>query len=1258
MSFGNVVALTMYVGLLAIEVDDLRKPDCRYFRQSNDEAYRSADVVLSGTVLQINVVPWARVLRAVVRVRRLWKGEWALPKRQPYTDIVVEHFRDKRFCSDRITVKDTKIFFLRKTGATTFLLNSTVVPISLEAIDSLDSIRLGLKNYTAKEIDKTGCERIRCDFKASCQINEGDDSPECVCRFQCENITKPVCGTDHSTYSNECELYAAQCARQTRIGVLYRQACETVSPCHSVNCLYGSHCKENVETKTAQCVCPENCPAREANATVCGEDGLDYSSICEMDKRSCDLQRPIKLKMMGQCNPCTNVTCPEYTVCKVGWDRMPRCRCSDRCSMELKPVCASNNKTYRNACFMNIESCRLYQELSVLYEGFCQPNYGPCKKLHCAFGQTCGKAIDGRYSCLCQFNCQPIFNPVCGKGGVTYDNECQLLKAACEEKSSGSFQYDGLCLVSKCARKQCPNGGKCVLTNGEAICICPPCNYVYDPVCASNRLTYENECEMRRHACLSQEELFVLYRGICGGCENTICDYYAQCVSQPTGHAECRCPSLDDCKMDNVTVCGTDGITYPNMCALKLTACKKRAFVMVASKGSCDYCRGKRCDRRDNCSDDSCSCPSHCARPILKEVVCASDGHLYASICYMRKAACRKAISLQAIPLERCNRSSPVVAESKIPCHCNRLGSLNEVCDKNGKCNCRSHVIGQQCDQCESGFWGFRLNTGSSVGCIPCNCSSMGSLRNDCEQTSGRCVCKPGVVGLKCEKCLIETESLGSNGCQSLPTKLLANYKASHAMSAALKSSPHANSLEKASVLLSNFFNSLDDPSLKERLRRMQDHPTIAAGYSPRRMKQQSQKTATAVTFCLLIPVAPSKFSQVAEFRGNGYVAVPDVHTDDSQSFQKFNLHFCPRHHDAIILHTVSVNQSGQYDGGDFFSLILIDGRLFVQFNLGAGVSRIGPSWKIAMNKWQRVIVQRNLSSVTLSMNGRSQTVNSPAGLNRLNIHPNVVYFGGVPNDTIVPLAAPLYLGFRGFIHEAVSDANRTIDLLNSKNILHKVRKIDYPICGANKCITNCRCVPANISLSQNFSDGCSPERTGASIRLDNKFGGIYHSFSKPAKIDCRPHHFSFSLNTTFLDGTVLVEQLGEGNSDHFVLIRLLNGLPTVFVKSGDNTRPLMQSGIFVADGLWHNITLFRVNEEMELTIDGQATINRVVRLSDNGLCQSGRLLIGAFHGLVGGSTVGLSNVLNGCLSNLQIQGVPVDFVMDSIESIGVPAAC
>lgn len=48
-----------------------------------------------------------------------------------------------------------------------------------------------------------------------------------------------------------------------------------------------------------------------------------------------------------------------------------------------------------------------------------------------------------------------------------------------------------------------------------------------------------------------------------------------------------------------------------------------------------------------------------------------------------------------------------------------------------------------------------------------CGCSLFGSVRDDCEQMTGRCVCKPGIQGQKCTVCTGHNKILGPNGCVS-----------------------------------------------------------------------------------------------------------------------------------------------------------------------------------------------------------------------------------------------------------------------------------------------------------------------------------------------------------------------------------------------------------------------------------------------------------------------------------------------------------
>ena len=58
-------------------------------------------------------------------------------------------------------------------------------------------------------------------------------------------------------------------------------------------------------------------------------------------------------------------------------------------------------------------------------------------------------------------------------------------------------------------------------------------------------------------------------------------------------------------------------------------------------------------------------------------------------------------------------------------------------------------------------------NTCECVCFVACNCNVYGSVREDCDQTTGRCVCKKHVAGLKCDRCSGIGRKLRPFGCSS-----------------------------------------------------------------------------------------------------------------------------------------------------------------------------------------------------------------------------------------------------------------------------------------------------------------------------------------------------------------------------------------------------------------------------------------------------------------------------------------------------------
>uniref|UniRef100_A0A8C1MUB0 Laminin, alpha 5 n=1 Tax=Cyprinus carpio TaxID=7962 RepID=A0A8C1MUB0_CYPCA len=77
-----------------------------------------------------------------------------------------------------------------------------------------------------------------------------------------------------------------------------------------------------------------------------------------------------------------------------------------------------------------------------------------------------------------------------------------------------------------------------------------------------------------------------------------------------------------------------------------------------------------------------------------------------------------------------------------VPCGCHEVGAESDTCETfGGQCKCRPNVIGRDCSQCATGYYGF-------PNCRPCNCGT-----RLCEPVTGECICPPRTLQPDCVTC-------------------------------------------------------------------------------------------------------------------------------------------------------------------------------------------------------------------------------------------------------------------------------------------------------------------------------------------------------------------------------------------------------------------------------------------------------------------------------------------------------------------------
>jgi len=76
--------------------------------------------------------------------------------------------------------------------------------------------------------------------------------------------------------------------------------------------------------------------------------------------------------VIGDLDPCLDVSCDYYGLCRAFGPYDARCVCVDSCPSYQEPICSSNGTTYDNKCLFEQEMCLLQLNFTVQHPGSCE----------------------------------------------------------------------------------------------------------------------------------------------------------------------------------------------------------------------------------------------------------------------------------------------------------------------------------------------------------------------------------------------------------------------------------------------------------------------------------------------------------------------------------------------------------------------------------------------------------------------------------------------------------------------------------------------------------------------------------------------------------------------------------------------------------------------------------------------------------------------------------------------------------------------
>ncbi|NXS86463.1 IOV7 protein, partial [Erpornis zantholeuca] len=286
----------------------------------------------------------------------------------------------------------------------------------------------------------------------------------------CPRIVEPVCGSDSFTYDNDCGICSYNAEHHTNVTKIHNGPCKES---FIVDCA-----RYQTQTKDGKTLV--SCP-RDLNP-VCGTDGNTYDNECGICAHNVEQRTHVGKRYSGKCKQKTDeFDCSKVPVTKVkgGKDLL-------RCPRILRPVCGTDGFTYDNECGICAHNVQHGTDVKKSHDGRCKEESTPVDCSRYLSGSKAGEAMGA---------CPFILREICGTDGVTYSNDCALCAHNMRYGTQVAKKHDGKC-VEEAPQLNCTRYPRTTLKDGRELMAC---TMIYDPVCATDGITYASECTLCAH---------------------------------------------------------------------------------------------------------------------------------------------------------------------------------------------------------------------------------------------------------------------------------------------------------------------------------------------------------------------------------------------------------------------------------------------------------------------------------------------------------------------------------------------------------------------------------------------------------------------------------------------------------------------------------------------------------------------------------------------------------------------------------------